>query len=64
MLKVNSTEVQNNFGKYLLLAQEQDVIITRNGTARSYGHLRPKRQARRRWLLQRGAGLSGGNPFW
>lgn len=31
MLKVSSTEVQNNFGKYLHLAQEQDVIITRNG---------------------------------
>jgi prevent-host-death family protein len=31
MLKVSSTEVQNNFGKYLMLAQEQDVIVTRNG---------------------------------
>ena len=31
MLKVSSTEVQNNFGKYLMLSQEQDVIITRNG---------------------------------
>ena len=43
MLKVNSTEVQNNFGKYLLLAGEQDVIITRNGqeVARLTG-LKPK----------------------
>lgn len=31
MLKVSSTEVQNNFGKYLLLANEQDIIVTRNG---------------------------------
>lgn len=31
MLRVSSTEVQNNFGKYLMLAQEQDVIVTRNG---------------------------------
>lgn len=31
-MKVNSTEVQNNFGKYLMLAAREDVIITRNGT--------------------------------
>jgi len=31
MLKVNSTEIQNNFGKYLLLAGDQDIVITRNG---------------------------------
>lgn len=31
MLRVSSTEVQNNFGKYLMLVQEQDVIVTRNG---------------------------------
>ncbi|MCK9525716.1 MAG: type II toxin-antitoxin system Phd/YefM family antitoxin [Limnochordia bacterium] len=31
MLKVSSTEVQNNFGKYLLLANEQEIIVTRNG---------------------------------
>jgi prevent-host-death family protein len=31
-LKVSSTEVQNNFGKYLKIAVElEDVIITRNG---------------------------------
>ncbi|MDR1246452.1 MAG: type II toxin-antitoxin system prevent-host-death family antitoxin [Clostridiales Family XIII bacterium] len=30
---VNSTEVQNNFGKYLELASEQEVVITKNGTA-------------------------------
>ncbi len=28
---VNSTEVQNNFGKYLGLAEQEDIIITRNG---------------------------------
>lgn len=28
---VNSTEVQNNFGKYLVLAAKEDIIITRNG---------------------------------
>jgi Uma2 family endonuclease/antitoxin (DNA-binding transcriptional repressor) of toxin-antitoxin stability system len=28
---VSSTEVQNNFGKYLMLAAKEDVIITRNG---------------------------------
>lgn len=31
MRRVSSTEVQNNFGKYLLLAQEQEVTVTRNG---------------------------------
>ena len=31
MLKVNSTELQNNFGRYLMLAQDQDILITRNG---------------------------------
>lgn len=28
---VSSKEVQNNFGKYLMLAAKEDVIITRNG---------------------------------
>lgn len=28
---VNSTEVQNNFGKYLDMAGEQEIVITRNG---------------------------------
>lgn len=31
-MKVNSTELQNNFGKYLMLATREDIIITRNGT--------------------------------
>jgi Uma2 family endonuclease len=30
---VNSTELQNNFGKYLLLAAQEDITITRNGNA-------------------------------
>lgn len=30
---VNSTELQNNFGKYLVLANQEDIIVTRNGTA-------------------------------
>ena len=28
---VSSTEVQNNFGRYLMLAAKEDIIITRNG---------------------------------
>jgi prevent-host-death family protein len=28
---ITTTEVQNNFGKYLKLAVEEDIIITRNG---------------------------------
>lgn len=28
---VSSTEIQNNFGKYLMLATKEDIIITRNG---------------------------------
>ncbi len=28
---INSTELQNNFGKYLMLAAQEDIIITRNG---------------------------------
>ena len=36
VLKVSSTEVQNNFGKYLLLANEQDIIVTRNGQEVAY----------------------------
>jgi prevent-host-death family protein len=31
-LIINSTELQNNFGKYLMLAAQEDIIITRNGT--------------------------------
>jgi len=31
MLRISSTEAQNNFGRLLMLAQEQDIIITRNG---------------------------------
>ncbi len=30
-MKVNSTELQNNFGRYLMLAAQEDIIITRNG---------------------------------
>ncbi|MBR7554902.1 type II toxin-antitoxin system prevent-host-death family antitoxin [Allobacillus sp. GCM10007491] len=29
---VNSTELQNNFGKYLMMAAYEDIVITRNGT--------------------------------
>lgn len=29
---VTSTELQNNFGKYLIIAAKEDVIITKNGT--------------------------------
>jgi len=32
-LRINSTELQNNFGKYLMLAANEDIIITRNGRA-------------------------------
>jgi prevent-host-death family protein len=28
---VNSTEVQNNFGKYLEMAAQQEIVITKNG---------------------------------
>lgn len=31
-MKINSTELQNNFGKYLMLAPQEEIIITRNGT--------------------------------
>jgi prevent-host-death family protein len=31
-LIINSTELQNNFGKYLQLSAHEDIIITRNGT--------------------------------
>ncbi|GHV34039.1 hypothetical protein FACS1894187_03790 [Synergistales bacterium] len=30
---VSSTEVQNNFGKYLDLSSQQEVVITKNGQA-------------------------------
>ncbi|MBS4021245.1 MAG: type II toxin-antitoxin system Phd/YefM family antitoxin [Dethiobacter sp.] len=30
-MKVSSTELQNNFGKYLMLATKEEIIITRNG---------------------------------
>lgn len=32
-MEVSSTEVQNNFGKYLILASKEDIVITRNRTA-------------------------------
>ena len=28
---INSTDIQNNFGKYILLAAKEDIIITKNG---------------------------------
>ncbi|ADY55588.1 prevent-host-death family protein [Syntrophobotulus glycolicus DSM 8271] len=28
---VSSTEIQNNFGKYLDLASNQEIVVTRNG---------------------------------
>jgi prevent-host-death family protein len=28
---ISSTELQNNFGKYLMLAAQEDIVITRNG---------------------------------
>ncbi len=31
-MKVSSTEIQNNFGKYLILAGKEDILITKNGT--------------------------------
>ncbi len=31
-MRVSSTEIQNNFGKYLILAGKEDIIITKNGT--------------------------------
>jgi|SRR5690554_2376087 len=31
-MRVSSTELQNNFGKYLMLATHEDIIVTRNGT--------------------------------
>jgi prevent-host-death family protein len=33
MMIVSSTDIQNNFGKYLELAADQEIVITRNGTA-------------------------------
>ena len=30
-MEVSSTEVQNNFGRFLKLAQFEDVIVTKNG---------------------------------
>ena len=32
-MKVNSTELQNNFGKDLMLAAQEEIIVTRNGRA-------------------------------
>ena len=31
MMIVKSTEVQNNFGKYLEIASRQEIVITKNG---------------------------------
>ncbi|QUI24555.1 type II toxin-antitoxin system Phd/YefM family antitoxin [Vallitalea pronyensis] len=31
-MKVNSTEIKNNFGKYLRLSAKEDIIITKNGS--------------------------------
>lgn len=30
MLKVTATEVKENFGKYFILAESQDILITKN----------------------------------
>ena len=31
MMIVKSTDIQNNFGKYLEIASEREVVITKNG---------------------------------
>ena len=31
MMLITSTEAQNNFGKYLRLVEQEDIIITKNG---------------------------------
>lgn len=31
-MRVGSIEIQNNFGKYLMLSAKEDIIITKNGT--------------------------------
>lgn len=36
---VNSTELQNNFGKYLMFAVQEDIIITRNGLKITQSHI-------------------------
>jgi len=30
-MEISSTEAQNNFGRYLKLAQFEDIIVTKNG---------------------------------
>ena len=31
MIQVTATEIKTNFGKYLLLSQQDDIYITKNG---------------------------------
>ena len=31
LMRVNTTDIQNAFGKYLSLAEKEDIIITKNG---------------------------------
>ena len=33
MTSITSTELKSNFGKYLQLAQQEDILITKNGKA-------------------------------
>ena len=58
MRRVSSTEIQNNFGNYLLVAQEQDLIITRNGkdVAKLSG-VNPRRDLVSEEALAQGYGL-------
>jgi len=49
---VSSTEVQNNFGKYLQLASQEDIIITRNVT--EIARLQSMKEGQQRMILNEG----------
>lgn len=52
---VSTTDIQNNFGKYLKLAQYEEVVITKNGkkTAKLTAYTENEREGR--WLVSEGS---------
>jgi len=52
---VSTTDIQNNFGKYLKLAQHEEVVITKNGKKTAKLKAYTENEDEGRWLVSEGS---------
>ena len=52
---VSTTDIQNNFGKYLKLAQYEEVVITKNGKKTAKLTAYTENESEGRWLVSEGS---------